>query len=130
VSEARRGSDGSGGGEGTSLVAPCEVRPDEAALYDILFEEDALYDEDARLAARELPPRAWRVGQRAVDEVMDLARRGLDQSWRQLREQVRRERMAAAIRGSFESRACGPVDQVSTTTSVSSAPVQCFEEVR
>lgn len=122
--EARRGE---GGGEGQQRL---DAKPDEAALFDVLFEEDALYDEDASLAARELPPRAWRVGQRAVDEIVAFARRGLDQAWRQLREQVRRERMAAAIRGSFESRACEPVDQVSTTTSVSSEPLQCFEEVR
>jgi hypothetical protein len=115
-----------GGAEGGDL----DARPDEAALFDLLFVEDELYDEDARLAARELPPRPWRVAQRGVDEVMERTRCHLDRAWRELREQVRRERMAAAIAGSFESRNYPSADQVSTTTSVSPEPIQLFDEPR
>jgi hypothetical protein len=72
---------------------------DDADLFDTLYDEDALYDEDKQLAARDLPPRAWRVSQRAVDEAMEAARRQLDQLWHQLREQHRRQRVEAAIYG-------------------------------
>lgn len=78
--------------------------PSDAALLDQLYDEDGLYDEDKLLAARELPPRAWRVSQRAVDEILDLARVQLDLWWRQVREQARRDRMTAAFEGTFERR--------------------------
>lgn len=106
------------------------VKPDEAALFDTLFEEDALYDEDEQLAARDLPPRAWRVAQRAVDEVMEFSRLRLDKSWRQLREQVRRDRMAAAIRGSFESRPGGAPGPASAAAPVLPEAQPLFEEAR
>jgi hypothetical protein len=76
--------------------------PDDADLFDTLYDEDALYDEDKQLAARDLPPRAWRVSQRAVDEVMDFARVQLELSWRLLREQARRARLERALYGGAE----------------------------
>lgn len=76
----------------------------DRALLDLLYDEDALYDEDVKLAGRDLPPRPWRAAQRAVDEVLGFARLQLDLAWRQLREQARRDRVAAAARGSFEAR--------------------------
>ena len=82
------------------MSCPAEDR----ALLDLLYDEDALYDEDVRLAGRDLPPRPWRAAQRALDELLDFARLQLDHSWRQVREQARRDRVAAAIRGSFEAR--------------------------
>jgi hypothetical protein len=72
---------------------------DDADLFDTLYEEDALYDEDKQLAARDLPPRAWRVSQRAVDEIVDFARMQLDLSWRLLRERARRARFERALQG-------------------------------
>lgn len=78
---------------------------DERALLDLLYAEDAIYDEDASMAGRDLPPRAWRASDRAVQEMIEHARGQLDLAWRALREQARRDRVAAAIRGSFEARA-------------------------
>lgn len=72
---------------------------DDADLFDTLYDEDALYDEDKQLAARDLPPRAWRVSQRAVDEIVDFARMQLDLSWRLLRERARRARLERALHG-------------------------------
>lgn len=91
--------------------------PDDRALLDLLFAEDALYDEDARMAGRDLPPRAWRASDRAVQEMIEHARAELDQSWRQLRERARRERLSAAIRGSFEARAMHAALTASSLTS-------------
>ncbi len=74
-----------------------DAAQEDADLFDALYAQDALYDEDKQLAGRELPPRAWRVSQRAVDEAMDFARRQLDQRWHQLLEQLRRQRLEQAI---------------------------------
>ena len=78
---------------------------EERALLDLLYAEDAIYDEDASMAGRDLPPRAWRASEGAVQEMIEHARGQLDLAWRALREQARRDRVAAAIRGSFEARA-------------------------
>lgn len=78
---------------------------DDAALLDALYDEDRLYEPDAVLAARELPPRPWRVSERAVDELLTAVRAQLDRAWRELRERARRERLAAAFDGAFERRA-------------------------
>lgn len=87
------------------MTDPRRAPVEDRALLDLLFSEDELYDEDAAMSARDLPPRAWRAGDRAVHEVMEHARHQLDLAWRQLRDRARRERLAAAIGGSFEVRA-------------------------
>lgn len=78
---------------------------EDAALLDALYDEDRLYDPDAELAARELPPRPWRVSERAVAELLLAVRAQLDRAWQELRERARRERLAAAFEGAFERRA-------------------------
>lgn len=78
---------------------------DDAALLDALYDEDRLYDPSAELAGRELPPRPWRVSERAVDELLAAVRAQLDRAWQELRERARRERLAAAFEGAFERRA-------------------------
>jgi hypothetical protein len=79
-----------------------KIVPPDDELFDTLFDEDSLYDADQRLAARDLPPLAWRVSQRAVDEVLDFARLQLDLAWQQAREHRQRARLEAAILGSYE----------------------------
>lgn len=78
---------------------------DDAALLDALYDEDRLYEPRAELAGRELPPRPWRVQERAVDELLAAVRAQLDRAWQDLRERARRERLAAAFEGAFEGRA-------------------------
>lgn len=78
---------------------------DDAALLDALYDEDRLYEPNAELAGRELPPRPWRVQERAVDELLTAVRAQLDRAWQDLRERARRERLAAAFEGAFERRA-------------------------
>lgn len=78
---------------------------DDAALLDALYDEDRLYEPNAELAGRELPPRPWRVQERVVDELLAAARAQLDRAWQDLRERARRERLAAAFEGAFERRA-------------------------
>lgn len=73
--------------------------PDDAALLDALYDEDALYEQDPQLAGRELPPRPWRASQRAVDEVIAAARLQLDRAWKTMRDRSRHARTAEALCG-------------------------------
>lgn len=86
------------------MSAPDPTEADGLELLELLFCQDGLYEPDPALGARELPPRPWRVSEQVVEEVLREARAQLDAAWRQVREQARRDRVAAAMEGRFERR--------------------------
>lgn len=73
------------------------VVPPDDELFDTLYDEDPLFIDDKQVGCRVPPPPAWRVSQRAVDELVDFARLQLDLAWLEVREHRRRARFEAAI---------------------------------